>query len=285
MPQVSVVIPSYNGGDLLKRAVRGVIEQTFIDWECIVVDDGGSDDLAWIDEVDPRVRRIHQRNSGVSVARNHGVTLAAATKVAFCDQDDEWLPGKLQAQVDGWTTSTTFSVTNFTWVFADGRPTLSNQPEDPTWLSMVRDGHMCLSSLVVDKAAFWSVGGFDPTLTMEQDWLLFVLLMRQYPRTAQVVPDHLVRYHLHDSNGSQDYRRAYAERTEVLSRLSRGADRETRAACRAGQRLNRRLRAAQAVDAGRAARREQDWRGVVLALSDAFRWDRRVVVHAIYQTL
>lgn len=281
VPVVSIVIPAYNGGDLLRRAVGSVIAQTLSDWECIVIDDGGTDDLAWLDGIDPRVRLVRQVNAGVSVTRNRGAALAIAPRVAFCDQDDEWLPRKLELQIDTWSTGTICSITDFSWEFSDGRSEEAHQLGVPTWLSMVRNGHMCLSSLVVDRAAFWSVGGFDPTLAMEQDWLLFVLLLRQYPNTVRVVAEVMGRYYLHESNGSRDYARAYAERANVLNRLATAGGDEALQAFRDGHRLNRRLRSMQAIDASREARRRGDWRGVAFGLSHAVRWDPRATIHSL----
>jgi len=101
-PRVSVIIPTYNRATTLGRAARSVLFQDFRDLELIVVDDGSSDETAEVIAglEDARVRVIvHETNRGVGAARNTGIDAANGEIVAFQDSDDEWLQGKLSAQV------------------------------------------------------------------------------------------------------------------------------------------------------------------------------------------
>jgi glycosyltransferase involved in cell wall biosynthesis len=103
MPEISVLIPSYNRANLLPRALQSVWQQDFDDMEVLVVDDGSSDGtIAWLDEqmtTHPQLRYVvHDRNKGEAAARNTALREARGTFVAFLDSDDEWLPGKLAAQ-------------------------------------------------------------------------------------------------------------------------------------------------------------------------------------------
>lgn len=95
---VSVVIPLYNKGSYIARALNSVLAQTFQDFEVIVVNDGSTDSGAEIVRsfFDPRVRLIQQENHGVSVARNKGVIEARGKLIAFLDADDEWTPEHLE---------------------------------------------------------------------------------------------------------------------------------------------------------------------------------------------
>lgn len=94
VPDVSVVVPLYNKGPYIQRALESVLSQTFSDFEVVVVDDGSTDggDLLVRRVRDPRVRLISQDNEGVSAARNRGVREARAGWIAFLDADDEWMP-------------------------------------------------------------------------------------------------------------------------------------------------------------------------------------------------
>ena len=100
-PEVSVVIPLFNKGRYIARAINSVLAQTFQDFEVIVVDDGSTDDGAVVVKGfdDPRIQLIQQENRGVSAARNRGIEAARAELVAFLDADDEWLPDHLETLV------------------------------------------------------------------------------------------------------------------------------------------------------------------------------------------
>ncbi len=98
MPQVSVVIPLYNKGALIERAIDSILKQSFADWELIVVDDGSTDDGPQRVQKysDPRIRLFRQANGGPGAARNAGIASATTQWVAFLDADDEWLPSHLE---------------------------------------------------------------------------------------------------------------------------------------------------------------------------------------------
>lgn len=103
-PLVSVVLPTFNRGETIRRAVDSVLHQTYRKLELIVVDDGSTD--ATIDVLmnieDPRMRLIRfSQNRGANAARNVGIIEAKGEYVAFQDSDDEWSSGKLEVQVAG----------------------------------------------------------------------------------------------------------------------------------------------------------------------------------------
>ena len=93
MPEVSIVLPTFNRVDVIGRAVASVLKQSFPDWELLVVDDGSTDGTrARLEGLDPRLRYIEQPNQGVYVARNTGLKAARGRFITFLDSDDEWLP-------------------------------------------------------------------------------------------------------------------------------------------------------------------------------------------------
>ena len=100
MTTVSVVIPTYNRSALITRALDSVLAQTVKPHEILVVDDGSTDDTAsLVRKHYPAVQLIRQKNTGVSAARNAGITAATGEWVALLDSDDAWLPRKLERQV------------------------------------------------------------------------------------------------------------------------------------------------------------------------------------------
>lgn len=99
-PCVSVVIPAWNAGWCVRRAIDSVLGQDFRDLELIVVDDGSIDDTAEVLRgYGAALRVISQANAGMSAARNAGIAAARGEFLAFLDADDWWLPGKLSRQV------------------------------------------------------------------------------------------------------------------------------------------------------------------------------------------
>lgn len=92
MPKVSIVVPVYNVDKYLKQCLNSILNQSYVDWECIVIDDG-STDLSWkicdnFARKDHRFRVIHQKNQGVSKARNVGIESAKGEFLVFVDPDD-----------------------------------------------------------------------------------------------------------------------------------------------------------------------------------------------------
>jgi glycosyltransferase involved in cell wall biosynthesis len=98
--RVSVVVPTYNYAHFLPVALDSVLTQTYRDWECVIVDDGSTDDTATVADAyvrrDPRFRYIHQANRGLAGARNTGVRNAHGDAIQFLDADDRLLPAKLE---------------------------------------------------------------------------------------------------------------------------------------------------------------------------------------------
>lgn len=103
LPTVSVIIPTYNRAHLVTRAICSVLAQTFQDFEILVVDDCSTDNTENVVNSydDPRVRFMaHEVNRGGSAARNTGIRAASGEYLAFLDSDDEWLPEKLEKQLE-----------------------------------------------------------------------------------------------------------------------------------------------------------------------------------------
>lgn len=100
---VSIVIPAYNVGLYIEDCIKSVLNQTYSNWELIVVDDGSNDDTFDLAKktagTERRIRIHRQSNQGVSVARNTGLSLATGNNIIFLDGDDFWLPECLQKLV------------------------------------------------------------------------------------------------------------------------------------------------------------------------------------------
>lgn len=101
---VSIVMPLYNGSTTVMDSIQSVRQQTYKDWELLVVDDGSTDNgpklVSELAEEDGRIRLLHmQQNGGAAAARNYGITQVQGQYLAFLDSDDLWLPEKLEMQL------------------------------------------------------------------------------------------------------------------------------------------------------------------------------------------
>lgn len=101
MPKVSVVIPAYNTAPYLAEAIESVLQQTYQDFEILVVDDGSTDNTVQVaSSYVPRIKLIEKENGGPASARNAGMRQAAGEYIAFLDSDDAWVQDKLAEQVE-----------------------------------------------------------------------------------------------------------------------------------------------------------------------------------------
>jgi hypothetical protein len=100
-PTIAVVIPTYNAGRFVSEAVESVRTQTTSQWECVIVDDGSTDETPdrLVGYRDSRIRWIRQENSGIHAARARGVALTGAAKIVFLDADDRLYPDTLARYV------------------------------------------------------------------------------------------------------------------------------------------------------------------------------------------
>lgn len=180
---VSVIIPTYNRADLVQQAVESILAQTWDQYEIIVVDDGSTDDTEHaLTRWHGRIRYERQENQGESAARNRGVQLARGAYVAFLDSDDLWLPGKLARQVEVLERNPAAGVVfcRASLIDGDGRRLPDNSIFDLDGLTQVSFEQLCRKSLfapstvVMRRAVFDAVGGFDEAIRYGEDWDLWL---------------------------------------------------------------------------------------------------------------
>ncbi|MBU62922.1 MAG: glycosyl transferase [Opitutae bacterium] len=196
-PKVSIIIPTYDRLETLPRALGSVINQTFSDWELIVVDDGstdGTDEMILRDY--PVVRYYRQENAGVSSARNAGVALSSGAWIAFLDSDDAWLPEKLERQLFTLAKEPELrlSHTDEIWI-RNGRRV--NQPKEYAksggyiYRRCVPLCCICPSSVLIRRDLFDEIGGFDETFPVCEDYDLWLRITAREP--VQYLDESLVR--------------------------------------------------------------------------------------------
>lgn len=104
-PYVSIIMPAYNSGRFIEKAINSVLNQSYNNFELLIIDDGSEDNTADIvNTIAKKDLRIHyirnEKNLGVSAARNRGILLASGDWIAFLDSDDKWASDKLEKQIN-----------------------------------------------------------------------------------------------------------------------------------------------------------------------------------------
>lgn len=103
MELISILMPAYNAGEFIADSIRSVIEQTYVHWELIIINDGSTDNTLSIAQSfsnqDHRIRVISRENGKMAAARNTGIANARGSWIAFLDSDDLWTPDKLEKQI------------------------------------------------------------------------------------------------------------------------------------------------------------------------------------------
>lgn len=189
MPKVSVIIPSYNSAKYLSEAIDSALNQTFKDFELIVVDDGSTDNTAEIlSKYGNKIRCFSQENKGVSAARNRGIRESKGEYIAFLDSDDIWLPKKLELQMQKLSNNP-----EYTWSYCDKISVFEDgiKEEDNNNLIKPLEGyifdHLLVKnfiptpSVIIKRGCFESAGLFDENLLHLEDYDLFLRLAKDYP--------------------------------------------------------------------------------------------------------
>jgi glycosyltransferase involved in cell wall biosynthesis len=210
MTKVSVIIPAYNGDRYIGKAIDSVLQQSYHDYEIIVVDDGSSDRTSQIvQSYGSKVQYRSQQNQGVAAARNRGLEVAQGEYIAFLDQDDFFLPNKLALQVALLEQQPSLGIVNSGWQIVN---------EDDAFLAAVQPWQtlpqLDLVGLIVWKPVFlgamlfrdsWlkNSGGFDVQLEQTPDVDL-VLRLAQMGCQADWIKGETVCYRQHELNVSKN---------------------------------------------------------------------------------
>ena len=207
-PRVSVIIPSYNRAHLLGRAIQSVLDQTYQDFEIIVVDDGSKDNTEEVVRSfnDKRIRYIrHEVNKGGATARNTGIKAARCEYIAFQDSDDEWLPDKLEKQMKVFekvSPKVGVVYTGFRRIENDKKTYIPSskvsQKEGDIHKTLLKGNFVSTPVAVVKRECFKRGGMFDEELLPLEDWELWIRISKYYQ--FKVIDESLViSYHQPDS--------------------------------------------------------------------------------------
>lgn len=177
---VAVIIPAYNRATTLQRALDSVFAQTFPAQEVCVVDDGSVDGTRRLVESNyPAAIYIYQKNKGVSAARNLGVNSTKSDWLAFLDSDDEWLPQKLECQMDALEASPEHKVVHSEeiWIRHGKRVNQMHKHQKRGGFIFSHCLPRCVispSAVVLARDLFMEMNGFDESLPACEDYDLWL---------------------------------------------------------------------------------------------------------------
>ena len=224
-PLVSIVIPTYNHAPMLQRALATVVDQTYQNWNAIVVNNFSTDNTLEVVAAfnDPRIQCVNFRNNGViGASRNEGIVLATGKYVAFLDSDDTWFPTKLEQCVEILESGSDLVCHAEYWIDESGKSRLVayGPSEAATHHNLIYKGNrISTSATVVRTALLKEVHGFDvaPELISTEDYDLWIRLAAKSDKFA-FLSEPLGEYHRHDNNVSANIEKHLAAELALLEK-------------------------------------------------------------------
>jgi glycosyltransferase involved in cell wall biosynthesis len=236
-PTVSVIIPTYNRARVLCRSAESVLAQTYRDFELIIVDDGSTDNTEEVvrSYSDPRIRFIrHEKNRGVSVARNIGIKAARGEFIAFNDSDDIWLPQNLELKVKLLDSHPDTALVCSDYYIFDGHTganlcrfwdnrqyryllEFDEGTQQPIIGKLARVTLLSPLAIIMRRRVFDDVGYFDESLHCAEDWDMWFRILQRFSIRFINLP--LARYRKHDAQLSTDFHEIFLAKVTVLKKL------------------------------------------------------------------
>ena len=232
-PRVSIIIPAFNAASVIAETLVSVMNQTFTDFEVLIVDDGSNDNTVDVAKTfcvaDARFQLITSNHAGLSATRNIGIKQSRGEWIAFVDADDIWLPEKLARQMEtvGERSEVDLSFTNYH--FWDGTHVLRTRTfyegmsaKNEILPRLIERCTYLVSAVIVRADLFKRVGGFDVTLPCCEDWDLW-LRMAESGMTVAGIETPLVHYRRWPGNMTKNRLAMSEYKVVVLERNARAS--------------------------------------------------------------
>jgi len=225
-PKCTVIVPVFNSERWVESTLRSIQNQSYRAWECLVINDGSTDNSRLLVEEfvrdDSRFKLINTNNQGVAKARNLGILNALGDFLAFLDADDIWLPNKLELQVKSLTDDiiADYTLANYI-IFKDSTLKIVARVHLKKlntlirhWFNFTGDGPAAASTLMIKRASITRVGGYNIELhsTADLDLMLKLQNKFKYVPTKKI----LVGYRIHDKQMHSDLQKISKE-FQILS--------------------------------------------------------------------
>ncbi|MEP2446776.1 MAG: glycosyltransferase [Balneola sp.] len=224
---VSIITPVYNGQDFLDRSIKSVLAQTYENWELLLIDDGSSDNSVQIIKYyleDNRIKLLrNQSNSGIPTTRNKGIENSTGEFIALLDQDDEWLPHKLEKQVNKFLEIddsfgliySNVEVRTDQGILADQKKEIEPEASIQSNLELMLSRNLITSpTAMVKRKALEEVGLFDESIRWGgDDYDLWIRIAHKYK--FDYIDEVLCIRHEHQQNYSADKKRMMLKTIEL----------------------------------------------------------------------
>jgi len=227
--KVSIITPTYNRGRLLTQTLASVYDQTWRDYEIIVVDDGSEDDTPALGAASGHLLVYHRiEHAGASAARNAGLAIARGEYIAFLDSDDLWERQFLERM-----TAALDSAPAAGFVYCDYATFNTYGPLQPACLApqyklsgnlfarLIETDFISTGALLIRRECLRRVGGFDPNLAIAHDWDLWLRLAREFD--AEYVDEPLVRIRMDSVRLTRNTPVLYSDNLQILTKLRHSA--------------------------------------------------------------
>ena len=240
MAKISIIIPTYNSAQYICEAIESVLNQTYKDFEIIVVDDGSTDNTKEV--IKPylnKIKYIYQQNSGPSAARNRGIKEAKGEYIAFLDADDIWLPQKLELQIKFMEKEKEVGLIFSDMILFNEKGIIKNsflkeklffnklsiKPlsstekviYDNVFNALLQENFIPTNTVIVKKECFNKVGFFDETLFSVEDRDMWLRIGLFYDIGFINFPLVLTRFH--ETNISANQELALKSRLKVMKKF------------------------------------------------------------------
>ncbi len=205
MPKISAIITTFNRAEFFRRAIESVLNQTYSDFELLILDNSSIDNT---EEVvngfeDERIRYIKHQPINISQARNLGLKESKGDYIAFLDDDDEWLPEKLEKELEIFNQGNEklgLVYGGFIRIDENGK---EFERHAPTLKGNIFEPYLCrqdpltgsASNPLIKKLVFKVVGEFDENLFSSEDWEFYIRLFRKFEADFIAEPVVKIRSH------------------------------------------------------------------------------------------
>jgi len=224
MSAINIIIPAYNQAQYVGQAIQSVLDQTFPDFELVVVDDGSTDDTPEVlaGFLDLRLRVIRQANSGLSAARNTGLRESSAPLVTFLDADDLFLPNKLAVLGAFLESHPQVGLVSGGMQFVDKDGRLLGQkaaaPASLALSELLLGNPLPVGGVLLRRVWLDRVGVFDESLRACEDWDLWLRMASAGCQLAWV-EQAMVAYRIHPEQMTQESGRMRKAMLSVLDKF------------------------------------------------------------------